>query len=143
MTDDNKNIYCLKCRKNVLENQNSIFCDVCENWIHLRCSGLNRTTVLELSQTDESFFCGDCLKDTFPFANIKDYKFANLFDIRLSRKAVCQYTDIAAGYGKICSVCFKASRTSMSSVPCSQCQHLIHKNALRYRIGILLILNHI
>ena len=32
---------CRSCKKRIKENENSLQCDLCEMWIHLKCSHLN------------------------------------------------------------------------------------------------------
>ena len=53
---------CLQCRKFVLSNQNSICCDKCDQWIHLRCSKMKIKDFKELSEQPEAkFYCNFCL----------------------------------------------------------------------------------
>ncbi len=92
MNDNDMNISCSKCGKHVYENQNSIFCDICENWIHLRCSGLIKKRFVELSQSNESFFCGACITDTFPFSNLRDPQFTKEIETPVNKKAISKLT---------------------------------------------------
>ena len=82
---------------------------------------------LELSQSDESYFCGVCLQDIFPFAQLKDDKLAKEFSKQASAKSVSLFNKILAEYNKTCSVCSKTIHLTKSSIPCGQCKHLIHK----------------
>ncbi len=125
MTDEST--CCPKCGKNVFDNQNSILCDACKSWVHLKCSGLIKKMFLELSQSDESYFCGVCLQDIFPFAQLKDDKLAKEFSKQASAKSVSLFNKILAEYNKTCSVCSKTIHLTKSSIPCGQCKHLIHK----------------
>ena len=69
---------CLKCCKFVFENQNSICCDKCKKWIHLRCSGLKKKDFQILCDNVEQSFscnfckdcrCGNCDKPVFDCQN--------------------------------------------------------------------------
>ena len=67
---------CIKCTKYVFDNQNSICCDHCDGWLHLKCSGLK---LKELSKIDaktkfvckygEYYPCGKCDKPVYPAQN--------------------------------------------------------------------------
>ena len=127
MTDNVIDTRCYNCGKYVFEHQNLIFCDICETWIHLKCSGLIKKRFIEWSESDESFFCGACITGTFPFSNLKDPQFTKEIDTPVNKKAISKLTNILAVYDKSCTVCRKSIRKPISSVPCNQCKHLIHK----------------
>ena len=105
MTDNVIDTSCSNCGKYVFEHQNLIFCDICETWIHLKCSGLIKKRFLELSESDESFFCGACITDTFPFSNLKDPQFTKEIDTPVNKKSISKLTNILAVYDKSCTVC--------------------------------------
>ena len=46
---------CIKCNKQVFENQNSIGCDDCFGSLHLKCSGLTLRKTTELGKKDDPF----------------------------------------------------------------------------------------
>ena len=57
-----QNYKCPKCRKFFSDNQNSICCDTCENWFHLRCSGLSRKEFkLHCEDSNKVFSCAFCI----------------------------------------------------------------------------------
>ena len=58
---DSEMVKCIKCNKYVYENQNSIGCDDCLGWLHLKCSGLTLKKFKELGKNDDDFFCKWCL----------------------------------------------------------------------------------
>ena len=52
---------CIKCKKPVLKNQNSICCDSCDVWLHLKCSGLTKKIFeKEYCNTNKIFNCNYC-----------------------------------------------------------------------------------
>ena len=51
---------CIKCRKDVLGN--SICCDNCDGWLHLKCSGLTKKIFeKEYCNSSKNFSCKYCL----------------------------------------------------------------------------------
>ena len=48
---------CMKCKKIVPENGNSICCDDCDGWLHLKCSGLTLKTLKKLGKDNSPFQC--------------------------------------------------------------------------------------
>ena len=64
--------YCSKCDLPFKKSQNSVCCDCCNKWLHLKCSGL---TVYQLeSIKNDTWFCKSCYNDIFPFHNIDNNK---------------------------------------------------------------------
>ena len=74
---DSEIVKCIKCNKQVFENQNSIGCDDCLGWLHLKCSGLTLKKIKELGKEDDpfsckwclSYKCGNCEKPVLPKQN--------------------------------------------------------------------------
>ena len=67
MMDD---LLCPKCDLIVSDDQNSIFCDVCKNWFHLRCTGLTRQRFEHFASDPSSqWFCKECIVRALPFQN--------------------------------------------------------------------------
>ena len=69
----NKNLYwscpdcvvyrCEKYVKVIVKNQERIFCDCCNKWLHKKCSVLETNVFETLSNSNEPWFCWDCLKN--------------------------------------------------------------------------------
>ncbi|CAG2191259.1 unnamed protein product [Mytilus edulis] len=51
---------CLVCNKQCDENPTSVACDICNQWIHLKCEGLTPEKVSEIELNDESYICRLC-----------------------------------------------------------------------------------
>ncbi len=69
---------CLRCAKIIGDNQNSISCDKCNGWLHIRCAGLKLKEFKKISSDDNSTFicrycdyyrCGKCSKPVYPTQN--------------------------------------------------------------------------
>ena len=58
------------CFKVVKCNQKGILCDHCLCSIHQKCARLTYKEFENLGSNNESWFCGSCLKNIFPFNNI-------------------------------------------------------------------------
>jgi hypothetical protein len=63
---------CSVCTKGVLDSQRGIYCDLCESWVHLKCTVLTRPDYEVLSVKNDDWYCSTCLGATFPFNNIED-----------------------------------------------------------------------
>jgi len=63
---------CGICARYVRVNQAGIFCNVCEQWIHLSCTPLSMADYTCLGNSSDDWYCHRCLKDVFPFNNLVD-----------------------------------------------------------------------
>ena len=61
---------CSKCLKNVNKNHRAVCCDLCDQWIHIKCNYLNLNDYNKLKNDPDPFFCINCTKDVFPFTNL-------------------------------------------------------------------------
>ena len=64
-----KKFPCNVCGKNVRGNAKSVCCDICDNWVHIKCNGISASKYDELclEDNDESFFCIKCFNNELPF----------------------------------------------------------------------------
>ena len=61
---------CLNCNLPVQESLNSIYCDICCHWYHVRCSTLPIPRIRELgNDTSSGWFCKECLERCYLFKN--------------------------------------------------------------------------
>ena len=51
---------CKICKKSVNSNHRSIQCDLCDNWIHLKCNNLNDIDYNVLKNSNEPWYCISC-----------------------------------------------------------------------------------
>ena len=65
----NKKIPCNICSKNIRGNAKAVCCDVCDNWVHIKCNSISNSKYDELCDEDnnESFFCIKCFNNELPF----------------------------------------------------------------------------
>ena len=77
---------CPKCNKVVKSDATSIYCDVCDSWIHFNCSNLSEKQYDELVSSSTPFYCHICISHTLPIDavnvnNSKDISYQTLPEI--------------------------------------------------------------
>ena len=71
---------CSLCLKLVRYNQKGICCDICNLWVHLKCTNLTLCDFNPFVITNELFYCQICISSVLPFNYIDDdFEFINLF----------------------------------------------------------------
>ena len=85
----NKNLYwscpdcvvyrCGKCAKVIGKKQECIFCDCCNKWLHKKCSLLETNIFETLGDSNEPWFCWDCLKNNISCISLDSTKIQRLF----------------------------------------------------------------
>ena len=88
MTDKNKSkqkFSCNICNRNIRENGKAVCCDVCDNWVHIRCNSISPSKYKELCDEDnnEPFFCIKCFNDALPFGQENDTIFKQVVTLGL------------------------------------------------------------
>lgn len=64
---------CNECSKPCKSNQNSIYCNICNNWVHQVCASLSDSQFNWLAVNDNHpYFCRKCLMDTLPFQSLSN-----------------------------------------------------------------------
>ena len=61
---------CKICTRSVAKNHRAINCDICHQWVHIKCNYLSDSTYKHLMESNETWFCIICSKELFPFSNI-------------------------------------------------------------------------
>ena len=61
--------FCNICIKTIWGNAKAICCDICNNWVHIKCNSISSARYDELSNSNESFFCLKCFKEALPFGS--------------------------------------------------------------------------
>lgn len=59
---------CGLCCKPCKTNQTAIFCDICCNWIHLKCTTLTPNQFTALGNSDDVYYCIMCLNSVLPLS---------------------------------------------------------------------------
>ena len=69
---------CGVCSKNVNVNHHAICCDICDQWVHIRCNILDDKYYNKMKNNPESdqsmndFYCITCIKNILPFNKLSD-----------------------------------------------------------------------
>ena len=120
-----KNEKCVKCSKIVYENSNSIACDKCQGWLHLRCSGLKRKDFVKITE-DTEFICKYCKNSPCGKCNAPVYPFQNAIQ--------CSHDDCLSWYHLRCThftsgeYYNRKSRLHTEAWYCPECTHLPFDN---------------
>ena len=82
---------CKVCDKNVNKNHRAFKCDntTCNQWIHIKCNLLSTKDYTNLQNSNDPFFCINCLKQNIPFTNLSD----NEFNIYITKGINTNLTD--------------------------------------------------
>lgn len=54
---------CDICNKQVLDNQDGLLCDKCNNWKHRTCMSMSQRTYIQIGRSKDTWFCGKCKKE--------------------------------------------------------------------------------
>ena len=120
---------CKKCSLIINKKQNCICCDICDNWQHLKCTGLSLNRFKELGKTNDKWFCKSCFNETLPFSSLDNKQFSNLFE----NKKISQQQSITnvGQYIKFCNICKKHNNLPGKAVPCFNCKCLMHRKCTK------------
>ena len=129
---------CLQCNKQVYYGQKTVFCSVCDKWIHQKCAGLSSLEYKMLSQdgSNKPWFCQCFKKDMYPFYDLTNTQFFNFLESN-SPSLVPNNSNLTH-FVSHCSICQKIN-SKKSGIKCTVCKSIIHKNAPSYKLKKLLI----
>ncbi|XP_065642482.1 uncharacterized protein LOC136074109 [Hydra vulgaris] len=63
---------CNTCHKNITDNQRAIQCDLCNSWVHAKCTHINAYSYNLLSNDSSDFYCHSCLSKSMAFSSISN-----------------------------------------------------------------------
>ena len=66
---------CSSCEKNFNINHRAIQCDICDQWIHLKCNFLNSKDYDSLKISEDPFICIKCFETIIPFSKLSNKEF--------------------------------------------------------------------
>ena len=64
--------YCKTCTKYCRVNQKSIKCDICSVYMHFKCTTLTDIQYNRIKETNEVYYCTQCIKEILPFGESPD-----------------------------------------------------------------------
>ncbi len=75
---------CPVCNKNVNENHHAICCDICNQWVHIKCNRLNEKDYKKIQDdpTKEGtvFYCIECMRKLLPFNSLTDSDYYSIVE---------------------------------------------------------------
>ena len=78
---------CKKCLINIPENLDSICCEICNQWYHVKnCSGLTLKKFKKIcNQNDSVWYCTSCIKENLPFGKLGEKTFEDVLYNKATR----------------------------------------------------------
>ena len=71
---------CGICQKAVATKHKATCCDLCNKWIHIGCSNLNKSAYIQIQHSDANWFCMPCLKNEVPSNTITDHELEKVYN---------------------------------------------------------------
>ena len=66
---------CSVCHKSIGDKENSIFCDLCKLWVHIKCNNLNYVDYQYLSGCSDPWYCLNCNSEIYAFGSLNKQNF--------------------------------------------------------------------
>ena len=64
-----KHYLCAACKKSVLNQRKTICCDNCNQWVHIKCNGLNDIDYNLLKSKNDFWYCILYTSEVLPFCS--------------------------------------------------------------------------
>ena len=65
------NYPCSVCSKNVNDKHRAICCNICDQWVHIRCNMLDAKDYTEMKNDPKKFcYCISCINENMPFTKL-------------------------------------------------------------------------
>ena len=70
-------LICSQCSKAIRKNQNGIYCNNSNHWLHVKCTNLTNEEFKLLCKQDDDipWCCNHCILDVLPFRNVTNSEF--------------------------------------------------------------------
>ena len=66
---------CSVCHKSIGDKENSIFCDLCKLWVHIKCNNHNYVDYQYLSGCTDPWYCLNCNSEVYALGNLSKQNF--------------------------------------------------------------------
>ena len=120
---------CNVCSKEVLDNDTSICCDICNTWIHFGCSGIEYNDFATYYTSARSWQCKKCLFSMLPFDNLTNYKLVNQSKYNIETQVSKLIS--TGNYISTCNICKMNVTNKNKSIPCAICKSLLHRKCIK------------
>ena len=128
------NFPCKKYLNDCPEGADSICCDVCDQWLHVSCSGLTHKKFKQLSEDQNSkWYCKLCIEESFVFGKLDKIAFSDIINIA---SMTTIKTDLMEFTTKMILILLAQSVTKMQkcAIPCSTCKKLTHQKCTNAKL---------
>ena len=99
------------------------YCDSCNNWFHVKCSGLSVQRFKELgNETSSTWFSNVCVAEALPFQKLSYRLFLSVI------YAKQPHDNSSSVLNRHSPICEKRVSTIEKAAPCYQCRCYIHRN---------------
>ena len=125
------------CPKLILDDD-SICCDVCHAWLHVNCAGLTYKKFKKLSNdVSTPWYCKICISSIFPFGQLNNSSWNTFLKQSIKEKFKIDVSNynIESNLNNSCPICNKHCNYS-TSLPCSNCKHLVHQKCCKVTLNI-------
>ena len=96
---------CASCNKPCKSNQLSIYCDLCETWVHLKCTTLSYNDFVSIGTSNEPYYCSNCCCAIFPLPALdNDEMLAVTCNTKIDISQSTSYINCDARTNQYCSV---------------------------------------
>ena len=111
--------YCPECNALCEDHEGaepSIFCNICTNWMHFKCSKLQIKQFNKLGRCSDPYFCKNCIQKNLPFTN------TNTATNKIFRNEILDKNNQKSKYDQVtCNLCIECN---MECEMCSSCPDL-------------------
>ena len=114
-----KDLDCKFCYKVCKNGQNSICCDICNMWIHLKCSKICLSQFKKLSLNDMPLLCYFCIHESLPFSSLNGKEFGALFSAERTFNSLHKFK-------YLCTQCYKPCKNNQNAIQCDWCSLWTH-----------------
>lgn len=80
MPKPRENLKCNLCSKSVGDDQQGLLCDKCNTWKHRECISMPQRVYVQLSKTNDPWYCDDCKGKKQDKGTAKDVSLADIMD---------------------------------------------------------------
>ena len=120
-------VKCKICSLLITRNQDSIGCDICQSWVHQKCSGISKKMFKEIGLSNSDWFCRICIRENLPFSSLDNKNFAKV----CTNEKIKRVGRIPECALPMCSVCNKANLRKDLAIYCRNCKHLCHRKCIQ------------
>ena len=75
---------CSVCHKSIGDKENSIFCDLCKLWVHIKCNNLNYVDYQYLSGSNDPWYCLNCNSEIYALGKLSKQNFMSFIGDNLT-----------------------------------------------------------